>query len=122
MAKKNDDFWGAVGLAVLGVVVVGIVYYAQTGQGEENDSAAIPNDLEREIDGAVAALNRQFGKQWVDFGIGMLTSYLRRAMPQAVALADIIVKVELESRRRPMSGRDKQQAAGRMVLNRRIAG
>jgi hypothetical protein len=120
MAKMGDDDWGKVVLVILGFVVGGFIYYTQTGQGEENDSAAIPNDLERKIDDAVAALNRRFGKRWVEEGVQALRWYLGRVMPQTVALADILAAVELESRRRPMSSHDKQQTAGRMALNRRI--
>lgn len=113
MARKKGDDGGWIALLAV-IVIGGIVYYTQTGQ-EENDAALIPNDLERDIDGAIAALNAEFGKQWVDQGIWMLRSYLRRLFPQIVALADVVSAVELESRRRSMSPYDKQQAAVRAL-------
>jgi len=120
MAKKGSDDW--FGWALLGLFAGAVIYYAKVGQGKENDAAVIPNSLERLIDDAVNTLNRRYGKDWIDVGISVAVSYLRRAMPQTAAVADIIAEVELESRRRPMSGRDKQQAAGRMALNRGITG
>lgn len=120
MAKKGGGDW--FGWALLGVFAGAVIYYSKVGQGKENNAVAIPDSLERLIDDAVDTLNRRYGKGWIDVGINVAVSYLRRAMPQAAAVADIIAEVELESRRRPMSGRDKQQAVGRIALNRGITG
>lgn len=116
--KKDGDGWEKLGLALLALVVGGLVYHAQTGRGEENDSALIPNNLERDIDRVVAALNDQFGHQWVDWGIEALRSYLRRTLPHVAALVDMVSAVELQSRRWPMTSQAKKQAA----IQRALAG
>jgi len=114
--KKGDDGWEKIGLALLALLVGGLVYYAQTGKGEENDAALIPNDLERDIDRVLAAFNERFGPQWVDQGIAMLRWYLRRTMPQVVALADVVAEVELQSRSWPMTSQAKKQTVAQKVL------
>jgi hypothetical protein len=112
--KGNDgEGWLLVGLGLL--ILVGVVYYSETGQGE-NDSALIPNSLEGRIDFAVAALNKQFGKQWIDAGFAELKSYLEKTHPAVAALVDVVVRVELMSKSQQMSPTAKQQAAVRMTL------
>jgi hypothetical protein len=114
--KKGDDDWEKIGLALLALLVGGLVYYAQTGKGKENDAALIPNDLERDIDRVVAAFNERFGPQWLDQGVAMLRWYLGRTMPQVVALADVVSEVELQSRSWPMTSQAKKQAAAKKVV------
>jgi hypothetical protein len=114
--KKGNDGWEKLGLALLALAIGGLVYHAQTGRGEENDAALIPNDLEHDIDRVVAALNKQFGHQWVDWGIEVLRSYLRRTLPHVAALVDVVSAVELQSRRWPMTSQAKKQAAVQMAL------
>ncbi|SRR6266404_6142167 len=118
MAKKkgNDGWWIA---ALFAAVGVGLLYYAQTGQGEENDSALIPNSLEGKIDALVAELNNRFGKQWVDVGIGVLKYYLQNALPASlVTLVDVVAAVENMSKRSQMTSYDKQQLAVQMARAR----
>jgi len=114
--KRGADDQEDLHLALLALVVGGLVYYAQTGRGEENDAALIPNDLERDIDRVVAALNNQFGHRWVDWGIEVLRSYLRRTLPHVAALVDVVSAVELQSRRWPMASQAKKQAAVQRAL------
>ncbi|MEK6335593.1 MAG: hypothetical protein AABM67_11635 [Acidobacteriota bacterium] len=74
--KKNNDGWWIAGLVVAGL---GLLYYAQTGPGKENDSALIPNTLEGKIDALIDALNERFGKRWVDRGVNFLKYSLQNA-------------------------------------------
>ena len=113
MARKtNNDGWWIAGLVVAGL---GLLYYAQTGLGKENDSALIPASLENKIDAVVAALNQTFSEQWVDLEVGVLKYALRKALPaDLVALVDIVVAVEKMSKGW-MSGPEKQQLAVQMA-------
>lgn len=111
----GDDWWKILLALIGGASVVGLVY-SQTGWGKDN-AALIPDEVERHIDGGVEALNRRFGKRWVEAGKNVVTYFLRGILPpHLVKLADAIVAVELESRRRPMTSYDKKQAAAQMVL------
>lgn len=103
MAGQDGGGWGGIiGLAAL----LGLVYVA-TGKGED-DSKSIPDELEKPIDDAIAALNARFGHQWVNEGLGLVDAYLRRALPpQLVALANIIIQVERASRQVQLSGQPK---------------
>lgn len=115
MARKG----GGGGWILLLLAAAGLLYYTQTGLGEENDAALIPNDLERHIDLVVEALNKQFGKRWVDWGMEALRTHLQKALPpQLVALVVVVSAVELASRRTPMTSYAKQQMAVRMARGR----
>jgi hypothetical protein len=109
MGKGKGEGWLLVGLGLL--IVVGAVYYSETGQGEENDSALIPNSLEGRIDFVVAALNKQFTKRWVDIGFATLKSYLEKTHPTVAALVYVVVQVEQMSKSQPMDSYTKQQTA-----------
>lgn len=111
----DDDLWKLL-LTLLGLGGLGLLVYSQTGRGKDN-ATLIPDEVERHIDGAVTALNRQFGQRWVDAGINVVASFLRGILPpHLVRLADVIIAVELQSRRRPMNSYDKQQAAVQRAL------
>jgi hypothetical protein len=115
MAKKGGDDWWILLLLVLAGGTA--LYYIQAGRGEENDAALIPNNLEGQIDRVVAALNKQFGKRWVDWGMDALVSHLQKVLPpQAVALVGVVSAVELASRRTPMTSYAKRQAAIQRAL------
>jgi hypothetical protein len=116
MARKGSGGgWGALLFALVGL---GVLYYAQTGQGKENDAALIPNDLERDIDLLIGELNNQFGERWLDWGIKAIKSHLQRTLPHLVVLVDVVSAVELQSRRTLMTSQAKKQAAVRMALAR----
>lgn len=109
MARRN----GNDGLALL-VVAVGaaVLYYLYSGKGEENDAPLIPNDIEGRVDLVVAAMNRQFGKHWVDFGLHAVRSHLHTVLPPpVVALVNVIYNVEQFARFTEMSGYQKRQTA-----------
>jgi hypothetical protein len=115
MAKKGggDDGWAFLGL----LLAAGGLYYLLAGRGEENDAALIPNTLEGRIDFLIEALNKQFGKRWVDKGLDVLKSQLEQRLPPLmVALVSVVYAVEQASRFRAMSGYDKKQAALQMAL------
>jgi hypothetical protein len=108
---------GGEGLVLVGLgllVLAGLVYYSETGQGE-NDSALIPNSLEGRIDFVVAALNRRFGKQWINMGFEVLKSYLEKTQPSLAALVSAVVQVEQMSKSGPMNSYAKQQTAIQMA-------
>lgn len=114
MAKKSDfEGW------LIGAVAVGLglafLYYSRTGLEKENDAALIPNDLEDQIDALISALNKKFGKSWVELGLGVLEHYVQRALPASlVVLVRLVAQVENISKRRFMTGYDKRQLAVQM--------
>jgi hypothetical protein len=109
MAQKNSND----GLALLFMAVgAAVLYYLYSGKGEENDAPLIPNDLEGRIDLVVAALNRQLGKRWVDFGLHAIRSHLQKVLPPpVVALVNVIYNVEQFARFTEMSGYQKRRTA-----------
>jgi hypothetical protein len=109
MARRNSND----GFALLFMAVgAAVLYYLYSGKGEENDARLIPNDIEGRVDLVVAALNRQFGKRWVDFGLHALRSHLQKVLPPpVVALVNVIYNVEQFVRFTEMSGYQKQQTA-----------
>lgn len=114
--KSNDGWW--IGL-LLGAVGVGLIYYAQTGLGKENDSALLPNTLEDRIDALVAALNTKLGKRWLDFGVNVIMYYIQSALPAyLVTLVNIVVAVERMSRVSWMTSYEKRQLAVQMASAR----
>ncbi len=114
MAKKTgNDGWWIAGLLIAGGL--GLLYYAQTGLGEENDSALIPNTLEGRIDAVISALNNRFGKRWVDFGVVVLKHNLQSTLPTSVVtLVNIVATVENMSKGL-MRSYEKQQLAVQMA-------
>jgi hypothetical protein len=115
MAKgeSNEGWWLG---ALFAGAAVAFLYYSQTGFGKENDSALIPNTLEGKIDRLITVLNTRFGKGWVGIGAAVLKYSLQSALPEPlVTLVDVVVAVENESKRRRMTGPQKQQLAVRMI-------
>lgn len=109
MAKKiGNEGWWIAGLVVAGL---GLLYYAQTGLGKENDSALIPNTLEGKIDALIDALNKRFDKRWVDRGVGVLKYSLHQVLPaELITLVDVVATVENLSKGW-MTGAEKKQLA-----------
>lgn len=115
--RKSDDGWGAFVMLLLAAVGAIALYYTQVGRGEESDAALIPNSLEGRIDLVVAALNKQFGKRWIDWSMDALKSYLQRTLPATlVTLVDVVSTVELMSRNTRMTSDAKQRIAAQMLL------
>lgn len=109
MARRNNNDGLAFLFVAFGAVVL---YYLNSGKGEEYDAPLIPNNLEVRVDLVVAALNRQFGKRWVDFGLHALRSHLQKMLPlPVVALVNVVYNVEQFARFTEMSGYEKQQTA-----------
>jgi hypothetical protein len=109
MARRNSND----GLALLFVAVgAAVLYYLYSGKGKENDAPLIPNDIEGRVDLVVGALNRQFGKHWVDFGLHAVRSHLQKVLPPPViALVNVIYNVEQFARLTEMSGYQKRRTA-----------
>ena len=115
IGKGGGDDWGAlIALLLLGVGAIAYVY-TKSGRGEEN-SPFIPDSLEGKIDLVVKRLNDHFGKQWVNYGLDVLQSYLAKVLPpEVVMVANAVIAVEQASRYRAVSGLAKQQAAVRQL-------
>jgi hypothetical protein len=110
--KKGNDGWWIAGLFLLGGLGL---YYLETGLGKQNDSALIPNTVERRIDALISALNDRFGKRWVDLGVAFLKDNLQNTLPPAlVTLIDVVAKVENISKGRHMTSYEKQHLAVQM--------
>lgn len=110
--KKGNDGWLIVG----GLLLAGLLYYTQTGVGEEKDSALIPNTLEGKIDALVTALNDRFGKFWVNTSISALQYYIQNTLPAPfVSLVEVVAKVENTSKGW-LTGPAKKHLAVQMAL------
>lgn len=109
--KKRGELWWLVGIVLGGLGL----YYLQTGLGSENDSALIPDGLEGKIDRLIAALNNRFGHGWVSVAVDTLTYFARTQLPPPmVELVDVVTKIEMLSRRTPMTAAAKRQLAVQM--------
>ena len=115
MSGRNGSGGGFAALLVGGVVVVGglLLHYLTSGVGED-DASLIPNAIEDRLDRVVGALNRRFGKQWVQYGIDTLRSGLASMLPQPmVQLVSVVQQVEQAGIRNGWTGHQKRcQAAG----------
>lgn len=115
MSGRNGSGGGFAALLVGGVVVVGglLLHYLTSGVGED-DASLIPNAIEDRLDRVVDALNRRFGKQWVQYGIDTLRSGLASLLPQPmVQLVSVVQQVEQAGIRNGWTGYQKRcQAAG----------
>lgn len=112
--KKDDSVWVVIGIGLLALAGI-VLYHEKTGQGKENNSALIPDDIERHIDELVAALNYRFTHQWVTAGMYALRMYVRSVMPQLVTLVDVVAEVEQRSKLTFMSGPEKKRVAVQMA-------
>lgn len=116
MAKKSSgEGWVVLGL--LGVFV-GLAWLV-SGRGQDN-SPLIPDGLENQIDFAVDKLNKQFGHQWVTFGLDELQGHLEKTYPQIAWLVYTLLAVEQESISWPLMtklalSQTKKQTVLRMV-------
>src|SRR5437899_823690 len=116
MAKKRGDDWLK---ALLWVAGLGIgLYIVKVATDEEKSGTPVPADPGGRIDLIVQELNNYFGKQWVQFGLSVLQSYLEKRLPKpVVGLVNVVYAVEQQSTYMPipMSGYDKRQAALKMI-------
>ena len=113
-SSNNDGVVGAlVGLGVLALGALGL-HYLTSGVGSENDAPFIPNSIEGRIDKVVEALNRTFGKRWVNQGLATLRRGLASVLPAPlVALVDAVHVAEQQGLAFGWSGYQKRcQAAG----------
>jgi len=116
MAKRSSDDWLKPLLWIVGGAFA--LYIVKVATDEENSGAAVPADPAGRIDLIVQELNNHFGKQWVQFALSVLQSYLEKSLPKpVVGLVNVIYAVEQQSTYMPipMSGYDKKQAALRML-------
>lgn len=110
----------AVGGGLVGLVGCAALYYLMAGAGSEKNAALIPDSIEARLDTVVDALNDQFGKQWVDFGIAVLQAGLAKILPPAlVALVAAVYKSEQAYWRH--SGACKRRHAIRFAWSARAA-
>jgi hypothetical protein len=116
MAKKSGDDWLKALLWIGGISVA--LYAVKVATDEEKTGVPVPADPGGLIDLIVEKLNTQFGKQWVQFGLSVLQSYLEKKLPKpVVGFVDVVYAVEQQSTSMliPMSGPAKKQAALRML-------
>lgn len=115
MSGRNGSGGGLAALLVGGVVVAGglLLHYLTSGVGDD-DASLIPNAIEDRLDRVVDALNRRFGKQWVQYGIDTLRSGLASMLPQPmVQLVSVVQQIEQVGIRNGWTGYQKRcQAAG----------
>lgn len=116
MSGRNGSGGGLAALVVGGVVFAAgglLLHYLTSGVGED-DASLIPNAIEDRLDRIVDALNRRFGKQWVQYGIDTLRSGLASVLPQPmVQLVSVVHQVEQAGIRNGWTGYQKRcQAAG----------
>lgn len=89
--------------------------YKVTGLRNQN-SPFIPDAIEDQIDSAVAALDRAFGKRWVDQGLNRVEQMVRASLnATAPGLAEAIFAAEQVGRQTGMSGLQKRQHAIRRL-------
>ena len=107
MSTEAKALW-AVG-AVAGSV---LLYYLLSGAGSEKDAVLIPNSIEKRLDKVIDALNREFGKDWVRFGISALEAGLSKVLPPPlVGLVMAVHKAEQTGIQLGVSGAQKKQHA-----------
>lgn len=95
---------------------VGLLYYLKAGTGETK-AALIPSSLEQRLDRVVEALNKRFGKHWVEQTLGTLKRGLETVLPAPlVALVDAAYRVEQLGQRDGWSGQQKRHEA--VVMSR----
>jgi hypothetical protein len=116
MAKKKGDDWLRALLWMAGVGLA--LYVVKVATDEEKSGTTVPADPGGRIDLIVQELNDHFGKQWVQFGLSVLQSYLEKNLPKpVVGLVNVVYAVEEQSTYMPipMSGYDKKQAVLTML-------
>lgn len=113
MAHKRTPLGLLIGAAVTAATAlsVGLLYYLKSGTGETN-AALIPTSLEQRLDRVVEALNRRFGKQWVEQALSTLKVGLERTLPAPlVALVEVVHGVEQIGQKNGWSGLQKRYEA-----------
>lgn len=113
MAHKRTPVGLLMGAAVTAVTAlsVGLLYYLKSGSGEKSASL-IPSSLEQKLDSVVEALNRRFGKHWVEQALSTLKAGLERTIPAPlVALVEVVHGVEQIGQKNGWSGLQKRHEA-----------
>ena len=109
MAKKDGGDWWKALLWIAGGALV--LYVVKTATDEEKSGMPVPTDPGGQIDFIVQELNQQFGKQWVQFSLNVVKSYLEKELPKPVViLVDLVYAVEQQSMYKSMTGYEKKQA------------
>jgi hypothetical protein len=90
------------------------LYYLQTGLGNQMMPRSYRIRWEGKIGTLIAALNKRFGKDWVDVGLNVLKHSLQNELPSPlVNLIGVATVVENTSKGRWMTSSDKRQLAVR---------
>lgn len=90
---------------------VGLLYYLKAGLAQ-SEATLIPDLLEQRLDKVVAALNRRFGKHWVEQALGTLKTGLETMLPAPlVALVEVVHRVEQLGQKQGWDGLHKRQEA-----------
>src|SRR5947208_4076607 len=92
MAKKGGDDWLKALLLMAGAGLA--LYVVKVATAEEKSGASVPADPGGRIDLIVQELNNHFKKQWVQFSLSALQSYLENRLPKAVVgLVNVVYAV-----------------------------
>lgn len=116
MAQQKAPVGLIIGGVVAGALGVSLLYYLTSGVGEA-DAPLIPNSIERHLDNIVDALNRRFGKRWVNQALSTLKAGLSNVLPpQLVALVNVVHRVEQYGQQQGWNGAQKRYQA--VVMSR----
>lgn len=113
MAQQETPVGWIIGGVLAGATLLGagLLYYLNSGVGEA-DAPLIPNSIERHLDNIVDALNRRFGKRWVNQALSTLKAGLSNVLPpQLVALVNVVHRVEQVGQQYGWTGAQKRYQA-----------
>lgn len=107
----------AIGVASAAVITVGagLLYYLRAGLGGK-DASLIPESIEGRIDKVISALNRKYGKRWVNRGVSALQVGLSAVLPAPlVGLVELVHRVEHLAEQQGWKGAEKRTHATQMI-------
>lgn len=119
--ESGGNPWGTVLKVGGAALAVGALYYIKTGAGSEKNAAIIPDVIEDPIDEIVDALNRKFGKKWVDQTLSVLEKALEHALPaKTVAFVRLIHRAELMAKEEKIVPSEKKAWAQARIAHMRL--
>jgi hypothetical protein len=115
MARWTKDEKAVATAATVGLGLLAL-YYLSAGAGPENNAALIPDVIEDRLDAVVKALDKKFGKAWVNREIATLKAGLSAMLPAPlVKLVDAVSKAEVLGRQNRWTGPQKRLHAVRLA-------
>jgi hypothetical protein len=105
---------GAGSVVTLGLGAA-LLHYLRSGVGDA-DASLIPNSIEERLDKVVEALNKKFGKRWVNRGVATLQAGLSTVLPAPlVGLVEVVHRVEHLAEQHGWKSQEKLTQAAGMV-------